>query len=61
MRLRYPELLRRSLRLVALFINGKEIPVRDGEAGPNTQKLCAALQDIQKGVAPDTHHWLTLV
>lgn len=44
-----------------LVHNGKEIPVRDGEAGPNTQKLCAALQDIQKGVAPDTHHWLTLV
>jgi branched-chain amino acid aminotransferase len=44
-----------------LVHDGKEILVRDGTAGPNTQKLCAALQDIQKGVAPDSHHWLTLV
>ena len=44
-----------------LVHNGKEIAVRDGGAGPNTRKLCAALQDIQKGVAPDTHNWLTTV
>jgi len=44
-----------------LVHNGKEIIVRDGSAGPNVKKLCAALQDIQKGVAPDTHNWLTTV
>ena len=44
-----------------LVYNGKEIVVRDGGAGPNVQKLRAALQDIQKGVAPDTHDWLTPV
>jgi branched-chain amino acid aminotransferase len=44
-----------------LVHNGKEIVVRDGGAGPNVQKLRAALQDIQKGVAPDTHDWLTTV
>jgi branched-chain amino acid aminotransferase len=44
-----------------LVHNGKEILVRDGGAGPNAQKLCAALQNIQKGVAPDTHNWLTMV
>ena len=44
-----------------LVYNGKEIVVRDGGAGPNVQKLRAALQDIQKGVAPDTHDWLTTV
>jgi len=44
-----------------LVHDGKEILVRDGAAGPNTQKLCAALQDIQKGDAPDSHNWLTLV
>jgi branched-chain amino acid aminotransferase len=44
-----------------LVHNGKEIVVRDGGAGPNAQKLRAALQDIQKGVAPDTHNWLTTV
>jgi branched-chain amino acid aminotransferase len=44
-----------------LVYNGKEILVRDGSAGPNVQKLCAALQDIQKGAAPDQHNWLTTV
>jgi branched-chain amino acid aminotransferase len=42
-----------------LVYNGKEIPVRDGKAGPNVEKLRAALQAIQFGDAPDTHGWLT--
>lgn len=44
-----------------LVYKGEEIAVRDGNAGPNTQKLRKALQDIQYGLAPDTHHWLTEV
>ena len=43
----------------ALVFNGDEVKVRDGEAGPNTQKLRKALQDIQYGLAPDSHGWLT--
>jgi branched-chain amino acid aminotransferase len=42
-----------------LVFRGEEIRVRDGEAGPNVAKLCKALQDIQYGLAPDTHGWLT--
>ena len=38
---------------------GKEIPVRDGAAGANTELLRKALQDIQYGVSPDRHGWLT--
>jgi branched-chain amino acid aminotransferase len=45
----------------ALVYNGEEIKVRDGSAGPNTEKLRKALQDIQYGLAPDTHGWLTEV
>ncbi len=45
----------------ALVYNGEEIKVRDGNAGPNTEKLRKALQDIQYGLAPDTHGWLTEV
>ncbi|NQV87748.1 MAG: branched-chain amino acid aminotransferase [Woeseiaceae bacterium] len=44
-----------------LVYHGKEINVRDGNAGPNTGKLRKALQDIQYGLAPDTHGWLTEV
>jgi branched-chain amino acid aminotransferase len=44
-----------------LVYNGKEIPVRDGSAGPNAEKLRKALQAIQYGDAPDTHGWLTEV
>ena len=44
-----------------LVYRGKEIKVRDGKAGPNTAKLRKALQDIQYGLAPDTHGWLTEV
>jgi len=45
----------------ALVYNGEEIPVRDGNPGPNAAKLQKALQDIQYGLAPDTHGWLTEV
>ncbi len=44
-----------------LVRDGIEIKVRDGEAGPNTARLQKALQDIQYGLAPDTHGWLTKV
>ncbi|MDH3274026.1 MAG: branched-chain amino acid aminotransferase [Gammaproteobacteria bacterium] len=44
-----------------LVHNGKEILVRDGKPGPNTEKLRSALQEIHYGQAPDTHNWLTLV
>lgn len=42
-----------------LVYKGEEINVMDGGAGPNTDKLRKALQDIQYGIAPDTHNWLT--
>ena len=45
----------------ALVYRGKEIPVRDGNAGPNTERLRKALQDIQYGLAPDNYGWLTEV
>src|SRR5210317_829544 len=45
----------------ALVYNGEEIPVRDGQPGPNRAKLQKALQDIQYGLATDTHGWLTEV
>jgi branched-chain amino acid aminotransferase len=45
----------------ALVYNGEEIPVRDGQPGPNRAKLQKALQDIQFGLATDTHGWLTEV
>ena len=44
-----------------LVYKGSEIPVRDGKAGPNVEKLRSALQAIQFGDAPDTHGWLTEV
>ena len=44
-----------------LIYNGEEIVVRDGSAGANTTRLRTALQDMQYGNAPDTHHWLTEV
>ena len=45
----------------SLVYNGEEIQVRDGNPGPNTAKLRKALQDIQYGIVPDTHDWLTEV
>jgi branched-chain amino acid aminotransferase len=45
----------------ALVYKGKEIQVRDGQPGPNRKKLQTALQNIQYGLEPDTHGWLTKV
>jgi len=44
-----------------LVHNGGEFGVMDGSPGPNTERLRKALQDIQYGLAADTHHWLTEV
>ncbi len=44
-----------------LVYKGEEIPVRDGQPGPNRKKLQTALQDIQYGNREDTHGWLTVV
>jgi branched-chain amino acid aminotransferase len=43
----------------SLVYRGEHHKVMDGNAGPNTEKLRKALQDIQYGQAPDTHNWLT--
>jgi branched-chain amino acid aminotransferase len=45
----------------SLVYNGEEIQVMDGNAGPNTARLLAALQDVQYGIAADNHNWLTEV
>jgi branched-chain amino acid aminotransferase len=45
----------------ALVYKGEEIKVRDGHPGPNRAKLMKALQDIQYGLQPDSHGWLTEV
>ena len=45
----------------SLVFHGTEVKVRDGNSGPNTEKLRKALQDIQYGLAPDPHGWLTAV
>ncbi len=44
-----------------LVYNGEETQVRDGRPGPNRKKLQTALQNIQYGLATDTHGWLTEV
>lgn len=44
-----------------LVYNGDEISVRDGNSGPNVERLRNALQSIQYGDAPDKHNWLTEV
>ena len=44
-----------------LVYEGKEVPVRDGQPGPNRKKLQTALQNIQYGLEPDSHGWLTEV
>ncbi|MEM8982884.1 MAG: branched-chain amino acid aminotransferase [Pseudomonadota bacterium] len=38
---------------------GRERSVRDGEIGPTTERLRAALCAIHDGSAEDRHHWLT--
>ena len=45
----------------SLVYCGDDIAVRDGTAGPNTEKLRAALQSVQYGDAEDRHGWLTEV
>ncbi len=44
-----------------MVYRGEHLKVRDGEPGPNTEKLRKALQDIQYGQADDTFAWLTTV
>jgi branched-chain amino acid aminotransferase len=44
-----------------LVYNDEEILVRDGQPGPNRKKLQTALQNLQFGLAEDTHGWLTEV
>ena len=44
----------------ALVYRGKEIAVRDGQPGKNTERLRTALQDIQYGTAEDRYGWLTV-
>lgn len=44
-----------------LIHNDKEYTVGNGEAGPSTNALRQALNDIQWGKAADTHGWLTKV
>jgi len=44
-----------------LVYRGEEVKVLNGEPGPNVARLQKALQDIQYGIAPDTHGWLTEV
>lgn len=44
-----------------LVYQGKEVAVRDGGAGPNVERLRAALQTVQYGDADDKHGWLTRV
>jgi branched-chain amino acid aminotransferase len=40
---------------------GREHPVSNGEVGPVTQRLRAALVAIQNGEAPDSYGWTTRV
>jgi branched-chain amino acid aminotransferase len=44
-----------------LVYRGNVVQVLDGNAGPNTEKLRKALQDVQYGLAEDRHNWLTEV
>ena len=47
---------------IGTFIHhNQEHRVGSGEAGPTTQKLRQALNDIQWGKAPDNHGWLTKI
>jgi len=39
----------------------REVKVADGNVGPVTQALRAALVDVQRGVGPDRFGWLTPV
>ena len=47
---------------IGTFIHAdREITVGNGEIGPNTRKLRAALVAVQQGDAADKHGWLTTV
>jgi branched-chain amino acid aminotransferase len=38
--------------------NDGAVTIGDGQAGPVTTRLRKLLTDIQRGVAPDPHHWM---
>ena len=44
-----------------LIWQDREVRVADGNVGPVTQALRAALVDVQRGVTPDRFGWLTPV
>ena len=44
-----------------LIYQGQEVAIGDGGIGPVTTRLRTALVDIQQGLAPDPHGWLTVV
>ena len=44
-----------------VIVNGEHIEVGDGQPGATTLRLRQALTDVQSGVAPDIHGWLTPV
>ncbi len=44
-----------------LIYDGREIAVRNGAIGPNTERLRKALTDIQSGTAADPYGWLKQV
>jgi branched-chain amino acid aminotransferase len=44
-----------------LIWQGREVTVADGDVGPVTRALRAALVDVQRGVTPDRFGWLTPV
>ena len=44
-----------------LIWQGREVRVADGDVGPVTRALRAALVDVQRGVTPDRFGWLTAV
>jgi branched-chain amino acid aminotransferase len=44
-----------------LVRDGSEHKVADGQVGPETRRLRAALVAVQQGQAPDPHGWLTRV
>jgi len=37
---------------------GGSVRIGDGQPGPITMRLRKQLSDIQRGVSPDTHHWM---
>jgi branched-chain amino acid aminotransferase len=37
---------------------GGSVPIGDGQPGPVTTRLRKLFTDIQRGIAPDSHHWM---